>query len=162
MPEHGIFSHYPRQLSPSQKQDKAPLRLQEDTYAVHGRQPGSPPAGALFELKQGEIAVYRGNPPPGQEQQVGPVYALPDGPLAVPTGLVFVRFKEGTSAAEHREEIERSGYEIVQIPGYAPHAAWVRARNGDIASSLQGIRSLESLPGVENVEPQMLMASAKR
>ena len=131
---------------------------------MHGRQPGSPSAGALFTLKGGEIAVHRGDPAAaeGKEQQVGPVYALPEGPLAVPTGLLFVRFKEGTAAAEHREEIERSGYEIVQIPGYAPNAAWVRPRNGDIATSLRGMRALESLPGVENVEPQMLMANAKR
>jgi hypothetical protein len=156
--------NYPRQLSQSQRKDQQPFRLQEDYYAVHGRTPGARAAGTLFELKEGEIAVYRGNPAAGEskERQVGPVYSLPDGPLAVPTGLLFVRFKEGASAAQHRDEIEHSGYEIVQIPGYASNAAWVRSRRGDIASSLQGMQSLESLPEVEHVEPQMLMESMKR
>src|SRR6185295_3202121 len=133
-------SNYPLELSPSQKQDK-PFRLSGDHYAVHGGRAGSPPAGALFTLKGGEIAVYHGGPgaAKGHEQQVGPVYALPGGTLAVPTGRVFIRFEEGTSAADRREDLERSGYEIVQIPGYAPHAAWVQSRGGDIASSLQGI-----------------------
>jgi hypothetical protein len=164
MSGHQLFSNYPRQLSRSQKQSPGPFLLNEGYHAVHGRKPGSPAAGALFELQGGEIAVYRGEPAAGggDERQVGPVYALPDGPLAVPTGLVFVRFKAGTSATAQREEIEQSGYEIVQIPGYAPHAAWVRSRNGDIAASLQGVRSLEALPDVEHVEPQMLMESAKR
>ncbi len=164
MPEPGGFPNYPRQLSQSQKQDGKPFRLQEDTYAVHGREPGSPPKDALFTLKGGDIAVHRGDPAAAaaKGRQVGPVYALPEGPLAVPTGLLFIRFKEGTAAAERRGEIERSGYEIVKIPGYAPHAAWVRSRDGDIASSLRDMRSLASLRGVENVEPQMLMESVKR
>lgn len=139
--------------------------MQAGYYALHGRATGAPSDDALFELKGGEIAVYRGDPAAGKgkERQVTPVYAAADGPLAVPTGLLFVRFKEGISAADHREEIERSGYEITQLPGYAPNAAWVRAHGGgDIALSLQGMKRLESLSDVENVEPQMLMESAKR
>jgi hypothetical protein len=164
MSERRIGTDYPRRVGASQKQGGEPFELQEDHYAVHGPQAGSRPADALFELAGGAISVHRGEAPAGaaRDEQIGPVYARPEGPLAVPTGLLFVRFGEGDSAAEHREEIERRGYEIVDIPAYAPHTAWVRDRKADIASSLRGMDALSSMPGVENVEPQMLMQSARR
>jgi hypothetical protein len=77
-------------------------------------------------------------------------------PLAVPTGAVFIRFKEGVSAESHRAAIEQSGYTITNIPPYAPHATWVEATNGGIAAALNGVSKLAELPDVENVEPQML------
>jgi hypothetical protein len=92
-----------------------------------------------------------------------PVYRLePDGPLAVPTGKVFVRFKEGVEAETRRAEIEGAGYEIIQTPPYAPSSAWVRSAGGDIARSLSDIEALEKLADVENVEPQMLVERAQR
>jgi len=112
-------------------------------------------------LNEGEIAVFRGRPPAGLP--VGPVYATPDGSLAVPTGLIFLRFAEGTSAAEHRGDFERLGFELVEVPSYARHAAWVRARNnGGIGAALAHAADLATLPGVEHVEPQMLMAVSRR
>jgi hypothetical protein len=139
--------------------------LSDDYYAVHDRPPGSPAPGAAFVLKGGQIGVFRRDDAAAARRDatiVGPVYAAPDGPLAVPTGLLFIRFAEGTSAAGRRAELERAGLEIVQIPGYAPHAAWVRARDGGIGASLEKVPAAEALPGVENVEPQMLMDSARR
>ncbi len=134
--------------------------LQDEYYAVHGRPRGMPADDAIFALNEGEIAVFRGRPP--DTSQVGPVYAAPDGPLAVPTGLIFVRFAPGTPAEERRADLERLGFELMQVPAYARNAAWVRLRGGDIAEPLARIHELLALPGVENVEPQMLMAVSHR
>lgn len=135
-------------------------------YAVHGRPPGAPAPGADLVLNGGQIAVFRRDAPAGaappDASDWGPVYVTSDGVPAVPTGLLFVRFAEGTSAASRRDELERAGFEVVTVPRYAPHAAWVRARDGGVAASLEKIAEVEAIPGVENVEPQMLIESARR
>jgi len=95
--------------------------------------------------------------------EVGPVYALqPGGTVAVPTGRVFIRFKEHVSVEDRLREIEQAGYEVAQRIGYAPHAAWLQARSNEIADALTGIPVLEKIADVENVEPQMLMQRANR
>jgi hypothetical protein len=135
--------------------------LQDDYYAVHHRRRGAAADDAVLVLNEGEIAVFRGRPPAGLG--VGPVYATPEGSLAVPTGLVFVRFAEGTSVAARRGDLERLGFELVEVPSYARHAAWVRARGEEgIGSALGQAADLATLPGVEHVEPQMLMAVSRR
>jgi hypothetical protein len=73
-----------------------------------------------------------------------------------------VRFAEGDSPEHHREGIVEAGYEIDQVLAYAPHAAWVRARSGRIPDALARLPSLEALPGVEHVEPQMVSPASPR
>ena len=51
---------------------------------------------------------------------------------------------------------------IEEVLAYAPEAAWLRPATGGIGAALRGIPALELLPGVEHVEPQMLMQSAQR
>lgn len=129
-------------------------------YAVRQGE-GQPEApGAEMTFAREGIAVFRGEPGAATHT---PVYRLqPDGPLAVPTGKIFLRFKEGLEAASRRKEIERAGYEIIETPPYAPSGAWVRAPGGDVARSLSNIKALEKLADVENVEPQMLVERAQR
>lgn len=115
---------------------------------------------ALIEVFQGQVDERKRAVSPGK---IGPVYFLHSGgTLAVPTGRVFIRFQEGVRAEEHRQEIEQAGYDIAQSPVYAPHAAWLRARSGEIADALTGIPTLEKIANVENIEPQMLMQRATR
>jgi len=142
--------------------------LLTDHYAVHRDGAGEePPAESLFTMSEGEstIAVLRGGE--GRREhastsgEVGPVYTLKGG-LAVPTGSVLIRFKEGVPVEEHRSEIEQAGYEVTQVLDYAPHAAWLRARSGNIADALNDLRSLEVIADVENIEPQMLMQRVAR
>lgn len=156
----------PRQL-PAGRQSSAPVYfLKNGYYAAHGLPPDTPTPGAAFVLDRGQIAVFprdaaapdTGPPKP----TLGPVYAAADGPLAVPTGLLFVRFKEGTLADDRRDDLERAGFAVVKVPRSAPHAAWVRARKGGIATSLARMSVLAAMPDVENVEPQMLMESVRR
>jgi len=45
---------------------------------------------------------------------------------------------------------------------YAPHAAWVRLTDGDIADAIERSNALRQLPDVEHVEPEMLSPSVAR
>ena len=137
-----------------------------DHHAVHRRVSGAAAARAVLVLEGGKIAVFRGagkSPRAGSGEAWGPVYRLePGGALAVPTGLVLIRFREGASARKGSADIARAGYEIASVLEYAPRAAWVRAATGSIEDSLRNLAALQALPGVESVEPQMLMASHRR
>jgi len=98
-----------------------------------------------------------------EEGTIGPVYRRePGGGLAVPTGRALVRFAEGESAAERGDELAATGYKLEGVPRYAPHAAWVRASDGGIAETLRNLDRLGRLPGVENVEPQMISSAEPR
>ena len=137
--------------------------LSHDLIATHGDGGAGPP---LVSLDGGAISVrpVETDAGPGPEQAaVGPVYRrVPGGGIAVPTGRVLVRFAEGDSPEHHREGIVEAGYEIDQVLAYAPHAAWVRARSGRIPDALARLPSLEALPGVEHVEPQMVSPASPR
>ena len=94
---------------------------------------------------------------------ITPVYATdPSGLLAVPTGRIFIRFTPDIRVEVHRRSLAEQGYTVVTIPSYAPHTAWVQATNDDIATSLLNIEQLNGLPGVVNVEPQLLMQRKSR
>lgn len=141
-----------------------------DHYAVHRQGLDMPPSedavtvmsedGRTIEVFRGEVGERKRAASPGE---VGPVYTLqPGGTPAVPTGRVFIRFKEGVLAEERLREIEQAGYEIAQLIEYAPHAAWLRPRSGEIVDALTGIQALEKITDVDNVEPQILMPRASR
>jgi hypothetical protein len=161
------FSKYPQQIRANMATSAPLYVLKSGHYAVHQRPPDMPAPDAALLLDDGAIAVFQGEPDEAAEAaQAGglsPVYGLQPSDLpAVPTGRVFVRFAEGVKAETRRQEIDRAGYELVESPVYAPQAAWLRARSGDLADALAGIPRLEQLPDVENVEPQMLMERARR
>ncbi len=92
----------------------------------------------------------------------GPVYRKRSGEPAVPTGRALVRFGDDDRAEHHREQITAAGFELEQPLSYAPQAAWVRASSGEITDTLSGLPQLEQLPGVQNVEPQLLSEAARR
>jgi hypothetical protein len=165
MTQNDPFFKYPSQIPVGTGRPESFYGRLAGYYAVHGRPPHAPAENAVSLFQEGTIAVFRGQPPEERDRSsnpISPVYALRSGPPAVPTGLVFVRFRDNVSAETCRNELDRAGYEIVQIPEYAPHAAWVRARSGEIAEALAGLSTLAELPDVENVEPQMLVESARR
>ena len=85
------------------------------------------------------------------------VYATqPGGSHATPSGRIFIRFADGIDVADRVTEIEKAGYKIVETLAYATNAAWLTERSGSIGKALAGIKKLESIRDVENVEPQML------
>jgi hypothetical protein len=86
-----------------------------------------------------------------------PLYSLgPGASPATPSGDVMIRFKDGVDIRAQQPEIEAAGYSIVRVLPYAPQAAIVRAGSGLLADTLNAIGRLERIPGVENVEPQMI------
>jgi hypothetical protein len=92
-----------------------------------------------------------------------PVYALgPEGPLAVPSGTVLVRFAEGIKATTREDELARAGYAVAREMPYAPHAVIVHAKSGRTADALANLERLENVQGVVNVEPQMISERVKR
>jgi hypothetical protein len=132
--------------------------LRSDLVAVHGGAAES--ASPSVEDLGGGVRVHRSGEAPGGE--TGPVYALAGGTLAVPTGRVLVRFREGVDAAGRADELGRAGFRVEEALSYAPHAAWVAAVAGGIVGALHGVEALRALPEVEHVEPQMLTGRQTR
>lgn len=158
-----ISSKFPRQIPVNSNQTS--YALKPGYYAVHGAQ-RPPQSQPLQLLNEGEIAIYEGEPDSNlaiTTNKLSPVYTLAQGgSLAVPTGLVLLRLGEHIPIADRRGQVEAAGYEITETLSYAPNSAWLRARSGTIADALMGTKELEKIPGVENVEPQMLMAASRR
>jgi hypothetical protein len=99
--------------------------------------------------------------PGAQKAGEAPAYELsPGGGEARPTGRVLVRFRDAEALRRHQADIETAGYVVEELLSYAPQAAWVRAASGNAAEALRGIRRLERIAEVEEVEPQMLRIRA--
>jgi hypothetical protein len=133
--------------------------LAEDLLACRGAPAGSQ---VVATLEDGAISICRSDTPGDSAGQTA-VYRLgSSGPPAVPTGRVFVRFRESVSLAEHRAEIESAGFRIETVLSYAPQAGWLTAASGEIPDALTTFQRLEEIPGVECVEPQMLSPPSHR
>lgn len=155
------FNRYPQQVRTG-KDAALFYSRQPGYYAVHYKQPNTTASQAVLVLNEGKIAVFSGEPDAAITDVLSPVYRMPEGLLAVPTGLVFIRFAENVEVESQQAAIHQAGYEIAQSLAYAPHAAWLRAKSGEIDAALTGISQLAALPNVENVEPQMLMERSLR
>ncbi|MEH2012371.1 hypothetical protein [Nostoc sp.] len=164
------FSEYPEQIRVGSGGTAVSYTRKPGYYAIHYNQPKTVASGAILQLNDGAMsttgyayAVFPGEPNQSKQGTLSPIYTLqPNGSLAVPTGLVFIRFAEGVDVESQREVINRVGYEVAQSLDYAPHAAWLRAQSGNIADAIAGIPQLEAIPKVENIEPQMLMEKGLR
>lgn len=146
------LSEFPKRLRASTQNPDVVYERDDDHYAVH-RQPAKGRAVVMTEGESG-IAVFEGQPK-SLSKNMTAVYRN-DSALAVPTGRVLVRFAEGEDAGAHAKRIAKAGYRIEQQLSYAPNAAWLRDEQDDVAGALSHIDKLEALPGVENVEPQLL------
>ena len=162
------FSEYPEQISVGGDaygglRTAVSYTRKPGYYAIHYNQPNTVASGAVLQLNDGAIAVFPGEPNQSEQGKLSPVYTLqPNGSVAVPTGLVFIRFAEGVDVKSQREVINRAGYEIAQSLDYAPHAAWLRAQSGNIADAIARIPQLKAIPKVENIEAQMLIERGLR
>ena len=156
------FVGFPQQIS-SGGSTALVVEQKPGFFALHGEPLPRAKAVLLFEPER--IAVLQGSPsaPLAPTQVLSPVYAQKGGEsLAVPTGQLFIRFRQGDTVAAHRAELEQAGYAIAQELGYAPEAAWLRAHSGSIAKALAGVSRLRSIAAVERVEPQLLMQRVHR
>ena len=160
------FSEFPERIRASSERPHLLYLRLPGHYAIHGPLPAHLVPSVLLHLDQ-SIAVCRGTPDPQLMQDkslaITAVYSLePNGPPAVPSGLVFLRFREAIKAEEQHQTLASIGYTMTDIPPYAPHTAWVRHKSRDIAAALTNLPSLETLSDVVNLEPQMLTKRALR
>lgn len=156
-----LLASVPRELPHSRQRPELRYQLADDVVAVSGAEPGH---GAVHALEGGiTLQPVAALDAVGEGVTIGPVYRRGEGGgVAVPTGQVLVRFPEDDSADAHREELAAAGYEIAQVLGYAPQAAWVRATSGSVADALRDLDHLDAVPGIENVEVQMLSEASPR
>ncbi len=150
-----LLARAPRQLPVSTERPELRYEIADDLVATLG-QPEQSLAQTVRPLVEVAGAATG-------ETTIGPVYRrVPGGGLVVPTGRVLVRYVEGEPVERHRDELAGAGYDIDEVLSYAPHAAWLRARSGDIADTLAGLDRLAAQPGIENVEPQMVGDVSRR
>jgi hypothetical protein len=133
----------------------------DDMYAVRVR--GSDAAaGSRARIVEGPLtafAVYEERTRTADRSaDTLPVYSAgQQGPLAVPTGRVFVRFTEGIRAETRREDLMALGFTLESVPSYAPNAAWLALADGTPADALERLEAVAALPDVAHVEPQLVI-----
>ncbi|MGE0644677.1 MAG: hypothetical protein AB7P24_13495 [Nitrospira sp.] len=137
-----------------------------ELIAVHNVDLSTETTGVELILDD-SIAICRKIPPSLANHPspltITPVYqAAPHGPLAVPTGRIFVRCSPDLRLEDRRTDLAARGYELTEIPSYAPHTGWVQSATGDMASSLKNFERLKTLPGIVHVQPQLLMPRTAR
>lgn len=134
-------------------------------YSVHreGAEASDEALAVVRDDAKGTFEVYD-KPARGgalKAGEVGPVYSVGrDGPLAVPTGRIFIRLAEGVRPETRRSQFASAGFEIERTLSYAPNAAWLTPKEGGVARALSGLADLAKTPDVVHVEPQLLMQRA--
>jgi hypothetical protein len=156
------FADFPKTVKASSAGANT-YRLVDTHFAVHGAPPAS---GSTVNFAAEQISVYpveRLAEMLADPARTTPVYSLTQGgTLAVPTGLVFVRLAADEKLADHADQFRGAGYEIAQAMARAPNAGWLRAASSSVADALARIDRLAAIPGVENVEPQMLSQAPRK
>jgi hypothetical protein len=156
---------YPKRLRIGTGQSGA-FELRPGFYSIR-LQSRADSSGSLFVVhddRKVPFAVYKGRPQrDSRADEIGPVYSAgPGGPIAVPTGRVFVRLTEGVRPEQRRDEFAAAGFDLERTLSYAPQAAWLKPMRGGVARALPGLAALEKVPGVVHVEPQMLLERSLR
>ena len=162
-----LFSHFPLSMSVEAQALSRVYVRESDCFAIHGPVPPALATSVLYAFDDPVINVCRGEVPAlsglPSDLIVTPVYRLEsNGPQGVPTGNVFIRFRPQVSVEGRQKDIEACGFFFRESLSYAPHAAWLRSQDGNIATALNGIAKLRDLNDVELVEPQMLMRRMQR
>jgi hypothetical protein len=156
----GTTPRYPARLQVGTAQ----FERRADFYAVRDAAPGGAKntVAVMRDDAYATFAVYQGRPRRGAAAKTArPVYSAgPEGPLAVPTGLVFVRLKENVRPGARRAQFAKAGFRIDRTLAYAPNAALLRASRGGVESALAGLEALRKVADVEHVEPQVLLERA--
>ena len=154
-----LASRFPKELRIGSEKSGSYTRL-DGYFALRGEAPEGLGGEPIERLEAEDVTIYRGEDP-GElaAATVTAVYSTsPGAPLTVPTGEVFLRMAGGVCAKDRSDDFADAGYQVTKTLFYAPNAAWLRARSGDVADGLNGIADLEALADVVNVEPQMLSA----
>jgi len=161
------FSHFPLRMRVEDEGVARDFVRESDCFAIHGPVPSALTKAVLYSFEDPVINVCRGEVSAMaaflSDLTVTPVYRLgPNGPQGVPSGRVFIRFRSQVSVEGRRQELEACGFFISEPLSYAPHAAWLQSKDGNIATALNGFAKLRALQDVVLVEPQMFMRRVQR
>lgn len=80
----------------------------------------------------------------------------------VPTGKVFIRLDDKALLKDITNELKQIGFKLIQLAPFVENAGWLEFDKYNIAAALREYPSLASLPGVLQVEPQLLRQSVAR
>lgn len=163
----GPLSRFPLKMTVKAEDISRDWVRESDCFAVHGPVPAALTTPVLYSFDDPVINVCRGGISAVSalpcDLTVTPVYRLePNGPQGVPSGRVFIRFRPQVPVEGRRQELEMCGFSIDELLSYAPHAAWLQSKDGNIATALNGFAKLRALHDVLLVEPQMLMRQVQR
>ena len=119
-----LFQTYPVLVEAGSSRSTLSYRREELYFAVQGKSVAESALTVEWKLSDEDITVFKGelrdlDTEVGPER-LRPVYRLlPDGPVVVPTGLVFARFADNVGAEDRRADLSRAGYDIESVPAYA-------------------------------------------
>lgn len=152
-----VFDDYPESFPAHSRPSAGRYRLRRDCFACSDDASGARGLPVMAALPAEGLLLLAGRPDALRDEFASacrPVYALGDDPTAaIPTGRVFVQAAAGTDLAAVLAPL---GFEIESVPPYAPHAAWIVAGDGSIATALMELDALIAAEGIESAEPQML------
>jgi hypothetical protein len=155
------LTHYPSRLCASSSHPEQTYQRADKLYVVKSTSQTQQRNVALTLEDDGvTYLVIRGEP--AANADAGAVYMGNGGLMFVPTGRVFVRLDDDMPLEAHAEAFRKLGYVITHVLPYAPNAGWLERADKDAAEALRGIPDLACLPGVQNVEPQLLTVRAQR
>jgi hypothetical protein len=162
-----LLAHFPLRMTVEAEGVSRDWVREPDCFAVHGLVPPALTTAVLYSFEDPAINVCRGEVSTVSalpaNLSVTPVYRLePNGPQGVPSGRVFIRFRSQVRITERQLELHGCGFTIQESLSYAPHAAWLQNKDGNIATALNGFAKLRALHDVLLVEPQMLMRRVHR
>lgn len=161
------FSHFPLNMTVEADGGARQYIRERDCFAIHGPVPSPLISSVLYSFGDPAISVCRGAASAlstlPADLTITPVYRLGrNGPQGVPSGRVFIRFKDTVQVKERQQELTACGYFISETLSYAPHAAWLQSMDGNIATALCAFAKLRTLRDVVWVEPQMFMRPGMR
>lgn len=134
-------------------------------YALRGNLSERQASEVETRLPADDISIIRGVPPADllPEVELLPVYAAAENsPPAVATERLFLRLRDDFAIDSVRDDIDTLGFDIDDLPAYAPHSAWLRPKSGLVVDALSKLESLRALPGAARVEPQLLRPMGRK
>jgi hypothetical protein len=136
-----------------------------DRYALRGSLSERQASEVEACLPGDDISIIRGVPPADlrPEMELLPVYAAAENtPPAVATERLFLSLRDDLAIDSVRDDIDTLGFDIDDLPAYAPHSAWLRPKSGLVVDALSKLERLRALPGAARVDPQLLRPVSRK
>ena len=104
------------------------------------------------------VAICSRSPETKVDGNALPVYrAGKQGPIAVASGRIFIRFSPDIKLADMEEALNELGYKIDEVSETGENAGWLWHHSKSCSDSLNNFPKLRGLKEVDAVEPQFIM-----